>query len=178
MYSFDPNIGICIDDDSDNLEDLHNIIDKIINLKYPKNKIKIVIYSNFDKTAARIPALVSKLRSENIRCSAVFVVEDNVFENETSVFTKLKNATFLAKISSKSNINLQKMLDKINQIYNDESKQVLVYQDKSNIFIDKDYVSKNYLKHMNYSKMEKAILNKVTDTEYLYKITWEMYQNL
>jgi len=63
------------------------------------------------------------------------------------------------------------MLDKINQIYNDESKQVLVYQDKSDIFIDKDYVSKNYLKHMNYSKMEKAILNKVTNTEYLYNIT-------
>ena len=174
MYSFDPNIGICIDDDSENPEDLENIINKIINLEYPRNKIKIVIYSIFDKVAARIPALVSKLRSENIRCSAVFIIEDNVFENETSVFTKLENATFLAKISSKSNINLQKMLDKINQIYNDESKQVLVYQDKSDIFIDKDYVSKNYLKHMNYSKMEKAILNKVKDTEYLYNITWEM----
>jgi len=72
MYSSDPNIGICIDDDSENPEDLENIINKIINLEYPRNKIKIVIYSIFDKVAARIPALVSKLRSENIRCSAVF----------------------------------------------------------------------------------------------------------
>tara|TARA_Y100000389_G_scaffold155837_1_gene156598 strand:+ start:228 stop:743 length:516 start_codon:yes stop_codon:yes gene_type:complete len=171
MYSFDPNIGICIDDDSDNPEDLENIINKIINLEYPRNKIKIVIYSIFDKVAARIPALVSKLKSENIRCSAVFTIEDNVFENETSVFTKLENATFLAKLSSKSSVNLQKTLDKINQIYNDESKQVLVFKNKDGVFIDKTYVSKSYLDHLDYSKMQEAILNKVTNTEHLYNIT-------
>ncbi len=166
-----PNIGICLDDDSENPNDLENVVNQIINLDYPKNKIKVIIYSHFNKAGARIPGLLSKMRSKKINCWSVFIVNDDTPQNETSVFKKLVEATFLAKLSSSTKIDLQKTVDKINQICNDELKQVLVFKNEDAVFINKTYVSRSYLEYLDYSKMQEAILNKVNDTEYLYNIT-------
>lgn len=167
-----PNIGICLDDDSEDPDDLENIINKVINIDYPKNKIKVIIYSRFNKAGARIPVLLSKMRLQNINCWSVFVVDENfVTENETSVFKKLTEATFLAKLSSKTKVDLQKTVNKINEISNDELRPVLVFKNEDALFLSKSLVSRSYLDYLNYSKMEKAILNKVTNTEHLYNIT-------
>jgi hypothetical protein len=165
-----PNIGVCIDDDSKNLDDLENIIDQISNVDYPVNKIAVVIYSTYNKSGARIPKLLSKLRVKKILCHAVFIVEDNIFENETSVFKKLSDATFLTKISSKTKVNLQKSLDEINKKSNDELKRILVFKNEDALFINKTYVSRFYLEYLDYNKMQDAIFNKVIDTEFLHTI--------
>lgn len=166
-----PNIGVCIDDDSDNPEDLTNLLQKFYSVDYPKNRMFIVIYSKFNRIAARIPRLVTETKLNGIHCSSVFAVEDNVFENETSVFSKMEKATFLARLSSKSNINLQASLDGINKIFNDELGQKLVFRNEDALFISKQYVSRSYLEFLDYRKMEKAIMTKVIDTEFLYDIT-------
>lgn len=165
-----PNIGICIDDDSENLDDLENIINQISSVNYPVGKIAVVIYSTYDKSGARIPRLLSKLRLKKILCYAVFIVEDNTFENETSVFKKLADATFLTKISSKTKVNLQKSLDEINKKSNDELKRILVFKNEDALFINKTYVSRFYLEYLDYGKMQDAIFNKVIDTEFLHTI--------
>ena len=166
-----PNVGICLDDDSQDPNDLENLIDQIINTNYPKDRIGVVIYSNFNKAGARIPKILSSIRSKNIMCSAVFIVEDNAFENETSVFKKLADATFLTKISSKSNVNIDKSLFTINQLANDELNQVLVFKNEDALFINKTYVSRSYLEYLDYKKMEEGIYKKVFDTEFLHIIT-------
>lgn len=166
-----PNIGICLNDDSQDPNDLENLIDQIINTDYPKDRIGLVIYSNFNKAGARIPKILSRVRSKKIMCSAVFIVEDNCFENETSVFKKLADATFLTKISSKSKVNINKSLSTINQLANDELKQILVFKNEDALFINKTYVSRSYLEFLNYKKMEEAIYKKVIDTEFLHIIT-------
>jgi hypothetical protein len=165
-----PNIGICIDDDSENPDDLENLIEQIVNLDYPKNRIKIIIYAYFNKAGARIPTLLAKMRSEKINCWSVFIVQDNVFENETSVFKKLNESTFLSKMSSTTKINLQKTVEQINRTANDELQPVLVFKSQDSYFINKTYVSNSYLKYQDYNKMQEAILKKVTNTEYLYNI--------
>ena len=165
-----PNIGICLDDDSEDPSDLENIINQILNLEYPKNRIKVVIYSRFGKAGARIPKILTKLRSNGVDCYSVFIVQENVFENETSVFTKLSKATFLTKLSSKAEFDLQKSVDQINKISNDELRQVLVFKNRDAVFINKTYVSKSYLEHLDYSKMQDDVLKKVNDTEFLYII--------
>ena len=48
------NIGICLDDDSDEPDDLENLLDQLINTDYPKDRIGVVIYSNFNRTGARV----------------------------------------------------------------------------------------------------------------------------
>lgn len=166
-----PNIGICIDDDSDNPDDLESIINKVINLDYPRNRIKVVIYSHFDKAGARIPGLLTKMRSAGINCWSVFIVQNNTAENETSVFTKLAEATFLARLSSKTKTDLQKTVEVINTKTNDELAPVLVFKNEDGVFINKTYVSRFYLEYLDYNKMQEAILNKVVNTEYLYNIT-------
>lgn len=165
-----PNIGICIDDDSDNPDDLESIVNNVINLDYPRNRIKVVIYSHFDKAGARIPGLLTKMRSAGINCWSVFIVQNNTAENETSVFTKLAEATFLAKLSSKTKMDLQKTVEVINAKTNDELAPVLVFKNEDGVFINKTYVSRFYLEHLDYNKMQEAILNKVINTEYLYNI--------
>lgn len=166
-----PNIGICLEDDSNNPEDLENIIEQLVNLDYPKNKVKVVICSDFKKTSARIPAILGRLRSIGISCSAVFIIsKGDVFENETSVFKKLAKATFLTKISSFANIDLQRTVNEINKKSNDELKQLLVFKSGDSYFINTTYVSRSYLDHQDYRKMEEAIVSKVTNTEYLYTI--------
>lgn len=166
-----PNIGICIDDDSDNPDDLESIINKVINLDYPRNRIKVVIYSHFNKAGARIPGLLTKMRSAGINCWSVFIVQNNTAENETSVFTKLAEATFLARLSSKTKTDLQKTVEVINTKTNDELAPVLVFKNEDGVFINKTYVSRFYLEYLDYNKMQEAILNKVVNTEYLYNIT-------
>jgi len=165
-----PNIGICLDDDSENPEDLENIVNQIINLEYPKGKVRVVIYSFFTKAGARIPSILTKMRSAGISCSSVFIIEDKVFENETSVFKKLAESTFLTKLSSKSSVNLQKSLEEINLKFNDELKTILVFKNEDAYFINKTYVSQSYLEFQDYAKMQKSIFNKVTNTEYLHII--------
>lgn len=165
-----PNIGICLDDDSEDPDDLQNVIDQIRNLEYPKNRIKVVIYSRFNKAGARIPKIIRSVRLSGVDCHSVFIVEDNVYENETSVFTKLADATFLTKLSSKTKVNLQKSVEQINQKANDELKQVLVFKHEDGVFINKTYVSKFYLDYLDYSKMQDAVLKKVNDTEFLHII--------
>lgn len=165
-----PNIGICIDDDSDDPNDLESIINKLINLDYPRNRIKVVIYSRFSKAGARIPGLLTKMRSAGINCWSVFIVRDNTAENETSVFTKLTEATFLTKLSSKTEIDLQKTVETINAKTNDELAPILVFKNKDAFFINKTYVSRFYLEYLDYSKMQEAILNKVVNTDYFYNI--------
>lgn len=167
-----PNIGICLDDDSEDPSDLENIVDQLINIDYPKNRIGVVIYSRFDKAGARIPKILNKMKLNGIvTCSSVFIIQDNVFENETSVFKKLANATFLTKISSKSKVNLQKSFNFINKTFNDELQQVLAFKNEDVLFLDKSYVSRSYLEYLDYGKMQKAIYNKVTGTEFLHIIT-------
>lgn len=166
-----PNIGICLDDDSEDPDDLENVINQIINLDYPRNKVKVIIYSHFNKAGARIPGLLSKMRSKNVICWSVFIVSNDIPENETSVFKKLAEATFLAKLSSKTKVDLQKTVNKINEISNDELKPVLAFKNEDALFLNKSFVSSAYLDYLDYSKMEEAILNKVTNTEYLYNIT-------
>jgi hypothetical protein len=166
-----PNVGICLDDDSDDPQDLENIVDQLLNLKYPKYRVGVVIYSHFSKAAARIPKILTDLRYNGIPSSSVFIVQDNKHENETSVFQKLKDANFLVRLSSKSNICLDKCLDVINKKVNDELSQILVFKSDDVLIINKTLVSTDYLNHLDYHKMEEAILNKVTNTEYLYSIT-------
>jgi len=165
-----PNIGICIDDDSDDPNDLESIVNKVINLDYPTNRIKVVIYSHFNKAGARIPGLLTKMRSAGINCWSVFIVQNNTAENETSVFTKLAEATFLARLSSKTKTDLQKSVEVINAKTNNELAPVLVFKNEDGIFINKTYVSRFYLEYLDYNKMQEAILNKVVNTEYLYNI--------
>ena len=167
-----PNIGICLEDDSENPEDLENVINQIINLEYPKNKIKAVIYSQFSKAGARIPSVLFKMRSEKIICSAVFVVNnEDLFENETSVFKKLSESTFLTRMSSRTKVDMQKTLDIINEKFNDEMQQILVFKNKDLLFLNKTYVSSAYLDYLDYNKMQDDIVNKTNNTKYLYTIT-------
>jgi hypothetical protein len=166
-----PNIGICIDDDSDDPNDLEAVVNKVINLDYPRGRIKVVIYSHFNKAGARIPGLLTKMRSAGVNCWSVFIVQNNTAENETSVFTKLAEATFLARLSSKTKTNLQKTVEVINTKTNDELAPVLVFKNEDGVFINKTYVSRFYLEYLDYNKMQEAILNKVDNTEYLYNIT-------
>ena len=167
-----PNIGICLDDDSADPSDLENLVDQLVNIDYPKNRIGVVIYSQFNKAGARIPKILNKMKLNGIAtCSSVFIIQDNVFENETSVFKKLANATFLTKLSSKSKVNFQKSFNFINKTFNDELQQVLVFKNEDALFLDKSYVSRSYLEYLDYEKMQKAIYNKVTDTEFLHIIT-------
>lgn len=166
-----PNIGICIDDDSDDPNDLESIVNNVIDLDYPRNRIKVVIYSHFNKAGARIPGLLTKMRSAGINCWSVFIVQNNTAENETSVFTKLAEATFLARLSSKTKTDLQKTVEIINTKTNDELAPVLVFKNEDGVFINKTYVSRFYLEYLDYNKMQEAILNKVVNTEYLYNIT-------
>ena len=148
------------------------IVDQLINIDYPKNRIGVVIYSQFNKAAARIPKILNKMKLNGIAtCSSVFIIQDNVFENETSVFKKLANATFLTKLSSKSKVNFQKSFNFMNKTFNDELQQVLVFKNEDALFLDKSYVSRSYLEYLDYGKMQKAIYNKVTDTEFLHIIT-------
>jgi hypothetical protein len=165
-----PNIGICIDDDSENPEDLPNVIDSICNSNYPKERLSIVIYSHFGKKGARIPSLVSKTKSLGVNCSSVFIIENNIYENETSVFNKLAKATFLSRVSSNINIDFGKTFNTINKIFNDELSQKLVFKSGEALFINKTYVSRSYLDYLDYKEMERAIAFKVIDTEYIYNI--------
>lgn len=165
-----PNVGICLDDDSDDPQDLENIVNQLINLKYPKRRVGVVIYTHFNKAAARIPKILNKLRHAGFPCSSVFIIENNTPENETSVFKKLTDANFLIKLSSKSNICIDKSLHIINKKVNEELSQILVFKIDDTLIINKTLVSKVYLDHLDYKKMEKAIYNKVVDTEFLYDI--------
>ena len=166
-----PNIGVCLDDDSQDPNDLENIINQILNVDYPINRIGLVIYSNFSKAGARIPKILSNVRSKGVMCSAVFMVEDNPFENETSIFKKLADATFLTRLSSKSKVDINKSFNTINKLTNDELKQLLVFKNEDALFINKTYVSRSYLEFLDYKKMEEAIYKKVVDTEFLHIIT-------
>jgi hypothetical protein len=111
------------------------------------------------------------MRSAGVNCWSVFIVQNNTAENETSVFTKLAEATFLARLSSKTKTNLQKTVEVINTKTNDELAPVLVFKNEDGVFINKTYVSRFYLEYLDYNKMQEAILNKVDNTEYLYNIT-------
>ena len=166
-----PNLGICIDDDSDKAEDLESLLKKIYNSDYPKNRIFIVIYARFDKGAARIPKLLNNLKSNLLtNCCAVFKIEDNVYENETSIFKKMSNATFLSRISSKSNIDFNKVFNEINKSHNDELSKTLIFKNEDLHFINKTLVSNAYLEFKDYKKMEESLIKKVQDTEYLKSI--------
>lgn len=166
-----PNIGVCLDDDSDEPDDLENLLNQLINIDYPKDRIGVVIYSKFNRTGARVPKLLSKLRSNGIVCSSVFVVEDNIPENETSVFKKLSDATFLTKLSSRSKVDFNKSFNEINKLTNDQLKQLLVFKNEDALFINKTYVSRSYLEYLDYKNMQEAIYKKVVDTEFLHIIT-------
>ena len=72
--------------------------------------------------------------------------------------------------SSKAEFDLQKSVDQINKISNDELRQVLVFKNRDAVFINKTYVSKSYLEYLDYSKMQDDVLKKVNDTEFLYII--------
>ena len=165
-----PNIGICLDDDSDEPDDLENLLNQLIDVDYPKKRIGVVIYSNFNRSGARVPKLVSKLRSNGIICSSVFVVEKNVAENETSVFKKLSDATFLTKLSSKSRVDFNKSFNEINKLTNDKLKELLVFKNEDALFINKTYVSRSYLEYLDYKNMQEAIYKKVVNTEFLHII--------
>jgi len=166
-----PNIGFCIDDDSDNPDDLVNLLEQFIKIDYPKNRIFITIYSNFNKAGARIPKLLSNLRANLItNCCCVFKVEDNTFENETSIFQKMLDSTLFARVSSKSKVDLQKSLSTINKKLNNELAKLLVIKNEDVLFISKTYVSKNYLKYKDYNKMQADLFKKVQGTEFIHNI--------
>lgn len=166
-----PNIGFCIDDDSEDPNDLENLLNKFWNIDYPRNRIFVTIYSTYDKRGARVPKLLSGLRMNNIPlCSSVFKVSEDVFENETTVFQKMSDASFLTRISSNSNIEVQKCLDVINTKINRELGKFLMFRNNDALFINKLYVSQSYLSYKDYNKMQKDLLSKVIDTEFLYDI--------
>jgi hypothetical protein len=166
-----PNIGFCIDDDSDNPDDLVNLLEQFIKIDYPKNRIFITIYSNFNKAGARIPKLLSNLRANLItNCCCVFKVEDNTFENETSIFQKMLDSTLFARVSSKSKVDLQKSLSTINKKLNNELAKLLLIKNEDVLFISKTYVSKNYLKYKDYNKMQADLFKKVQGTEFIHNI--------
>lgn len=167
-----PNIGFCIDDDSEDPNDLENLIQQFEKVDYPKNRIYVVIYSNFNRAGARIPKLLTRLRYSSINnCHAVFKIEDNILENETTIFKKMDLSTFLCRISSNSKIDLQKSLNNINQKTNSELARMLVFKNNDAVFLNKTYVSTSYLNYNDYNKMQEAILKKTEGTEFIYNIT-------
>lgn len=167
-----PNIGFCILDDSDNPDHLENIINSFKDIEYPKNRIGIVIYSKFGKPASRIPKLISELKASGISyVYAVFsVAHEDVFENETSVFEKLADATFLAKISSlgETNLDINKPCFILDSLINDKLAKVLVFNRNGINYIYKSMVSSEYLKYKDYELMEKEIVKKVSNTEFYF----------
>lgn len=167
-----PNIGICIDDDSEDPKDLENIIEKICNSNYPKNRLMISIFSDFGKSAARIPKIVSKVKSKLITsCFAVFKIEDNVYENETNLFRKMSNSTFLCRISSKSDLEFDEVFNQIDKLFNQELSKVLIFESKGNYFISKSLVSSAYLDFKDYNKMQESLVENIKGTEYFIDIT-------
>jgi len=160
-----PNIGMCIQYDYSE-EGLINLTDQIKNLNYPTNRLFVIFYSDFSKDSLVVHNCQKEIQKREINCLSVFKIEDNIYENETSIFKNLSDSTFVLNINSSSEVDFQKSLDYINKEFNDRLSECLVFQDKDAVFISSRYVSKSYLEFKNYSKMQNNILQKVKGTKY------------
>lgn len=154
-YNVMPLFGIVVSIAPDNtIEELTEFCSHLNSLKYPKEKLKIILsVPSGLKYAEGVLHLFNILKVNFIAAELVLHLhnEGNVKDNET--FKKLLEATYFVKVGVKDRFNLD-VFQLVDKMLNDELKQLCFIENNSIHIVLKSVIQQIYY---NYESYEKAV---------------------
>ena len=157
-----PTFGIIVNDLVDcNYEDLLKTIDSICKVDYRKDNIKVVICSNFKRSANQIMNAVDTARS-SVPTESITHVLSNIRDVEKETFQRIVNYQYFVHINAGS-VLPSNSLSFVNESLNQHLKQTCIFTAKGMTIMPRSIVRQNYLNFECYEDLANAMKNEGTD---------------
>ena len=153
-----PTFGIIVNDLIDcDYEDLLKTIDSICKVDYRKDDIKVVICSNFKRSANQIMNAVDLARS-SVPTESITHVLSNIRDVEKETFQRIVNYQYFVHINAGS-VLPSNSLNFVNESLNQHLKQTCIFTANGVTIMPRSVVRQNYLNFECYEDLAKSMKN-------------------
>lgn len=152
-YEVKPLFGVAVwDVNEGSFEDLENTTLNLMNIDYPRNKIKVMISTFTTRGVNKVSDLVNRLQVDIKNSAATFhMVEDRKIR-DTDIFKKLVEASFFVLIKSGATLP-SGLFNRIDESVNDDLEKVCMWEGDGYTVINKRVATSLYLQFNDYEKM-------------------------
>ena len=157
-----PTFGIIVNDLVDcDYEDLLKTIDSICKVDYRKDNIKVVICSNFKRSANQIMNAVDTARS-SVPTESITHVLSNIQDVEKETFQKIVSYQYFVHINA-GNVLPSNSLNFVDESLNQHLKQTCIFTANGVTIMPRSIVRQNYLNFGCYEDLANAMKNEAID---------------
>lgn len=154
-----PLFGIAVwDDPTSTMIDLEKTVMGLTNVKYPRDKMKVVLSTFKARGVNNVADLINRLQGDIRNSSAIFHLLDYRKYTDTEVFKKLVEATFFVHVKSGyrqrgSTLLPEHLFELIDKSMNEDLERACMWEGDRFTVIHKKVVTGLYLQFNDYDKM-------------------------
>lgn len=166
-----PLFGIALFDTDEKESKIFQTIDKIIDIDYPSDKVKVIISTKCkERSEQLLVASQERIKSKFHHSYIDFHFYEDNLEEEYQAFNKLNKATYLVKLNHDGFIPSDMFL-MINDLINEQLEKAAIFKLPNNgSIIMKNLVSSSYLEYNNYDMMVEDLCKKAAEKNLYYEI--------